>query len=305
MTTITQEFKTRTDVEAFVASHPHHPAMKDLLDQMTTLDQGRVPTAKFDDLALKIYCSRHLSGEFKTPKDENKRFCNHFVNNEGELCKDCQKELDRLKKEREYEERMTGNWQALFNELHAMDPRYKLMLVPCNQDRSEITLTEGNNWVRIQRDPVYGRDKGDRSVRYALRLRASEGLENKHLNKDFGDTKLAETLHKRVLELLEKAISVKRKERSEEQKEKDLLDQIRADFPGCSDPQPIYVPDYSRGGRHQKRTEMRAFQWNGFEIHTLYGPGQYSVNFGTSGTAEDLKEVVQLLEQIKSRVKKV
>ena len=210
MENTTEKLVTRATVEK-AYNKTKKQSVKDLLDEMKNLDQGKIKKKALEKATNQPHCSKchdplaHSEISGISQKQD------------GDKCNSCEEE----EAQKRNEAKVIKDFKDLCDELNALcdKPLYKFEKGEYSHTHI-ITRKEGKHYVEIHRASVWGGSyRYMRATGNALRIKTDEyDVKANRLKKDFGAKNLAEGLHKKSDELLAKLVS--RDEARKERKEK-------------------------------------------------------------------------------------
>lgn len=197
---------TKEEVEAAYKETGKH-SVKRLLEKMERFEQGKVAKSDLDKALAVLECN--VCGTDIGPRGE-------AGGSKHGICRNCEQK----EKERKAEEELKEKWVKLHEELSALDNSYELV----KKEYGGSSIVHGK--CSIYRDTIFssGRSVFSRPSGHALRIGTTNyDIKANKLKKDFGAKGLAESLHNKCTELLERIEARKINEEKKEDKEEALI----------------------------------------------------------------------------------
>jgi len=196
-------------------------AIKNLLQTMEDVDQGKIYASEFNRVMAVIECEschKQISEEI----DDRK------------ICARCLKE-EKLEAVRKQAQIITEiKWQGLVGALNTEAGKEIYTLFSefgdWGQDNSFIKRVDGDDYAKISRESFY--TKSYRASKYALRIYTPDFEVNAdRLQRDFGAKNVAVHLHKKCNELLKMIQDNRSRRKAKVDAKASLADKIKATFP--------------------------------------------------------------------------
>ena len=262
-------------------------ALKNLIEKMETLDQGKISVLEFEaarDAIECTLCKRKMSAPTETG-----------------LCEPCRvKEGKRKRAEKARREEET-KWWELHQELSKLDKGYKVVSPKSGySDKSlKIRIDKGEDHCTIYREDVYsGSGYHSRKTGNALRICTNDyDVKADRLQRDFRSGAVDLHLHNKCNDLFKKIQDKRDRKKAKKERNNTLAQKIVKAFPDAKDIQEVW--SYPPRGRNYRTGEVE-FKSNGWKMKTYDGEG-FTISLTRKFNPKDMKDFLKTVKTFNSK----